>query len=192
MRAGGAMRRGLIVADGSVMPTVGAVQSRRDDRRIGAENGKGAGRRMGLNNQAFLRALADMLLPGGTFAHGVPLPAATDLGIDLKIENCLRDQQSEVAKAVALIIANAGDEDAFVGADPAARASVITAAQNQQPAAFAHLISQCLIAYYEHPRVIEAFGWPSAPPQPSGHELAPFDDKLLEPVRARGPIWRSA
>jgi hypothetical protein len=147
---------------------------------------------MGLNNQAFLRALVDTLLPGGRFAHGVPLPAATDLEIDVKLENCLRDQQSKVAKAVALIIAQAGNEGAFVSADDATRASVIAATQNQQPAAFAHLMSECLIAYYEHPSVIEAFGWPSAPPQPSGHALTPFDDKLLEPVRARGPIWRSA
>jgi hypothetical protein len=145
---------------------------------------------MGVRNPAFLRSLVDTLLPGGALAHGVILPKASELQIDLQLANWLSNEQSEVAKAVALIVMQAGDEGAFVSADDATRASVIAAAQDQIPAAIANLTSRCLASYYEHPRVIEAFGWPSVPPQPSGHALAPFDDNLLEPVRTRGPIWR--
>ena len=47
-----------------------------------------------------------------------------------------------------------------------------------------------LAAYYCHPAVVAAFGWRSDPPQPKGHELEPFDDALLAPVKARKPFWR--
>ena len=146
---------------------------------------------MGVNNPAFLRALVDTLLPGGDVAHGVTLPAASELDIHLRLESWLGDQHPEIVKAVALIATHGGDEAAFASADIATRASVISAAQKEQSAVFAILISQCLTAYYEHPHVIEAFGWTSAPPQPAGHALAPFDVDLLAPVRARGHIWRS-
>jgi len=146
---------------------------------------------MGVSDPTFLTTLVDTLLPGGAFAHGVTLPAASDLKIDLLLENWLGDQHAEIAKAVECIATHAGDEAAFASADVATRASVISVAQKEHSAAVATLISQCLTAYYEHPRVIEAFGWASAPPQPAGHALAPFDVNLLEPVRARGHIWRS-
>ena len=47
-----------------------------------------------------------------------------------------------------------------------------------------------LAAYYSHPQVIAAFGWRIEPPQPLGHELEPFDESLLEQVKARPPFWR--
>jgi hypothetical protein len=146
---------------------------------------------MGVNNPAFLRALVDTLLPGGASAHGVTLPAASELEIDRQLADCLGDHHAEIVKAVECIAAQAGGEGAFLCTDPSSRASAIATAQTQQPAAVANLISQCLTAYYEHPHVIEAFGWTSAPPQPAGHALAPFDVDLLAPVRARGHIWRS-
>ena len=47
-----------------------------------------------------------------------------------------------------------------------------------------------LAAYYSHPAVIAAFGWRIEPPQPMGHVLEPFDETLLEQVKARKPFWR--
>ena len=47
-----------------------------------------------------------------------------------------------------------------------------------------------LAAYYSHPAVIAAFGWRTDPPQPKGHELEPFEETLLEPVKKRKPFWR--
>lgn len=51
--------------------------------------------------------------------------------------------------------------------------------------------SDLLTAYYSHPAVIQAFGWPLAPPQPEGYTLEPFDESLLAPVKRRKPFWRS-
>ena len=47
--------------------------------------------------------------------------------------------------------------------------------------------------YFEHEAVLQAFGWPTSPPQPTGYPLAKhLDLEKLETVKKRGPIWRSA
>jgi hypothetical protein len=46
------------------------------------------------------------------------------------------------------------------------------------------------IAYYQHPRVLEALGREARPPHPEGYEIEPFDPSLLEPVRRRPKLYR--
>jgi hypothetical protein len=147
---------------------------------------------MVVSNPAFLMAVVDILLPGGALAHGTRLPAASDIGIDVELARWLGDERPGLATAVALIAEEAGGENAFAFTNAASRASAVGRAQDRDPTVLASLISACLTSYYEQPRVIEAFGWPSRPPQPLGHELAPFDRDLLAPVRRRGPIWRES
>ena len=65
------------------------------------------------------------------------------------------------------------------------RTGVLKLAERSHPQDFAALVTSVLTLYYEHPDVISAFGWPSRPPQPLGHELPAFDEKLLAPVKAR-------
>ena len=48
------------------------------------------------------------------------------------------------------------------------------------------------IAYYEHPQVVAALGLEPRPPHPKGYELEPGELALLDPVRARPPLYRSA
>lgn len=80
--------------------------------------------------------------------------------------------------------------DNFAAGDEAALAAV----ERAQPAAFAALVHALYVAYYTHPSVravlAERSGYEARPPQPLGHELAPFDPVLLEPQRARPPFWR--
>ena len=70
--------------------------------------------------------------------------------------------------------------------------SVLDVLSRADPARFASLVTLVLSAYYQAPKVVAAFGWPARPPQPMGHVLPAFDERLLEPVRRRGPIWRQA
>lgn len=46
------------------------------------------------------------------------------------------------------------------------------------------------VAYYQHPRVMEALGREARPPHPMGYEMEPFDLTLLEPVRRRSKLYR--
>jgi len=52
------------------------------------------------------------------------------------------------------------------------------------------LIFPLYIAYYQHPRVLEALGMEARPPHPKGYEIEPFDPSLLEPVRRRPKLYR--
>ena len=45
-------------------------------------------------------------------------------------------------------------------------------------------------SYYRDPRVLESLGTPPRPPFPEGYEIQQGDWSLLDPVRARGPIYR--
>lgn len=61
-----------------------------------------------------------------------------------------------------------------------------------QPAAFGWLSVTMLSVYYRDDRVLRAFGQDPRPPFPKGYQVPEGDFSLLEPVRARGPIWRRA
>jgi hypothetical protein len=60
-----------------------------------------------------------------------------------------------------------------------------------QPVFLPGLVFQTYLAYYQHPRVVEALGMPPRPPFPLGYEMQPSDlDSLLGEVRQRGKIYR--
>jgi hypothetical protein len=88
------------------------------------------------------------------------------------------------------IAAHAGGEEAFSVADPQKRNQWLDALQREQPERFVGLVTFILAHYYAQAEVLQALKWPARPPQPKGHGLPPFDESLLTPVRARGPIWR--
>ena len=50
-------------------------------------------------------------------------------------------------------------------------------------------VSRC---YYRDDRVMRSIGMELRPPFPRGFDVAPGDWSLLDPVRARGRIWRDA
>ena len=43
---------------------------------------------------------------------------------------------------------------------------------------------------YVRKQALEALGLEARPPFPEGHEIEPNDHSLLDPVRARGPVYR--
>ena len=51
------------------------------------------------------------------------------------------------------------------------------------------IVLQC---YYRNDRVMIPLGMEPRPPFPKGHVLPQGDWSLLDPVRARGKIWRDA
>jgi len=45
-------------------------------------------------------------------------------------------------------------------------------------------------AYYQHPRIVAAFGLEPRAPHPRGYEMEPNDLSLLDPVRRRPKMYR--
>ena len=54
---------------------------------------------------------------------------------------------------------------------------------------FERVVARC---YYRDDRVLTAIGVEPRPPFPKGYEVPQGDWSLLDPVRARGPIYRDA
>ncbi len=137
-----------------------------------------------MTDRAFAAALASTLIPGGRLAHGVEAPAA----------GALLDEQTLGAwlalPAAAAILNEIKAQQQFAESDAEEREAVLREIETAEPAAFAALVATLLRLYYEHPAVLEAFGWSSAPPQPDGHRLADFDTARFDAVAKRGSIWR--
>lgn len=58
----------------------------------------------------------------------------------------------------------------------------------EHPDFFAALVRQCYNGYYTNPDIFDLIGY--AIPSPQDYKPLPFDERLLEPQRRRGPIWR--
>jgi hypothetical protein len=135
-----------------------------------------------MKERSFHAALLDTLLPGGPLPHGIVAPPASALA--------LADAVPLDPALARMVAEEAGDAEAFLRAGDDERERVLAVVSTRMPEEFARLVAAALAAYYQHPRVIEAFGWPARPPQPGGHRLAHLDETWLEPVRQRGPFWR--
>ena len=138
---------------------------------------------------AFLSAVVDTLLPGD---HGVPpLPTGTAAGVAAKLEDLLsRPDGARPDVALRAIARAAGDEEAFVGADAAARIASVRLVEADMREPLRALVALVLQDYYEAEAALVAMGWRAEPPQPAGHVLPPFDESLLEPVKRRDRMWR--
>jgi choline dehydrogenase-like flavoprotein len=76
--------------------------------------------------------------------------------------------------------------------DPARRAAVAMELRAKGGAAVATLTRVVLQCYYRDDRVVRSLRLEPRPPYPKGHVLEDGDWSLLDPVRARPPLWRRA
>lgn len=80
----------------------------------------------------------------------------------------------------------------FIALSPGERHSLVEELRAQTPAFMSRLAMETLACYYQHDRVLEGLGLEARPPYPKGYEVAQGDLSLLDPVRARGKIYRDA
>lgn len=129
-----------------------------------------------------LRCVAGLMIPpSAEFA----MPGADDDAVIADIVATVGRDLAEVRAALAEI---AGLADR---APPARDAAVATwrAAGGAPLATLSRVILQC---YYRDDRVVRALGREARAPFPLGNVLEQGDWSLLDPVRARAPIWRRA
>ena len=79
---------------------------------------------------------------------------------------------------------------AFAELPPARRAEVANAFREKGGVALMALVRVVLLCYYRDDRVMESLGQEPRSPFPKGHVVEQGDYSLLDPVRARPPIWR--
>lgn len=134
-----------------------------------------------------LRVVAGHIVPASA-AHGVP--GADDDTIFADIAASLGRDLPAVRRALATITDLA--EGPLARLSPEKQAEVLASFREQHPGAAAVLYSVTVQCYYRDDRVMASIGMDVRAPFPKGFEIIEGDFSLLEPVRARGKIYRDA
>lgn len=145
-----------------------------------------SGEQLNQSGQHALRALAGAIIPASD-SHGVP--GGDDEAIFTDLLTSAGPALQFVAAHLGLLDELAG-ADGFAGATLEQRINVAEQFRSAQPEAAALIVSLICQSYYRDPRVLESLGTPARPPFPEGYEIQQGDWSLLDPVRARGPIYR--
>ena len=132
------------------------------------------------------RALAGTIIPASA-TYGVP--GADDERIFNDILRSLERDRDDIRQALAQLARLAGG--AFAELEPARRAEVAAAFRETGGAPLSALVRVVLLCYYRDDRVMQSLGLEPRPPFPKGHVVEQGDWSLLDPVRARPPMYRA-
>lgn len=134
-----------------------------------------------------LTHLLDTLLPG----DGVDWPAAGSAGMAARVTELARGVPGALDALTAILDALPDD---FGTLTRTRREGVLRRIEAGRADQFDAVVTASYNAYYTDPAVRDVIerltGYQNRPPQPLGYELEPFDESLLDAVKARGPIWR--
>jgi hypothetical protein len=134
-----------------------------------------------------LRAIAAVMIPASA---EFDVPGGNDPVIQADIVATLGRDRGLVREALDQLARLAGQPLASL--DPARREAVAAELRAKGGAAVATLARVVLQCYYRDDRVVRSLGLEPRPPYPKGHVLEDGDWSLLDPVRARPPMWRRA
>jgi hypothetical protein len=134
-----------------------------------------------------LRIIAGVIIPASA---AFDVPGADDPAIQADIVATLGRDARLVREALDELARLAGS--ALAGLDPARREAAALELRATGGAAVATLTRVVLQCYYRDDRVVRSLGLEPRPPYPQGHVLEDGDWSLLDPVRARPPMWRRA
>jgi hypothetical protein len=134
-----------------------------------------------------LRAIAAAMIPASA---EFDVPGADDPAIQADIITTLGRDASLVREALDQLARLAGQPLASLA--PARRNTVTAQLRAKGGDAVMTLTRVVLQCYYRDDRVVRSLGLEPRPPYPQGHVLEDGDWSLLDPVRARPPMWRRA
>ena len=133
-------------------------------------------------------AVLDCLVPGDTDGW----PAAGQHGLAPKMLELLETLSVYGHQQLAIFLSQLPEN--FPALSTEKQIEILKTIELSNPDSFETILKACYSAYYTDPeirRILELkTGYEARPPQPLGYDMLPFDESLLEPVRARGPIWR--
>jgi hypothetical protein len=132
-----------------------------------------------------LSALAAAIIPAST---QYAVPGADDATIFADILASLGRDRDDVRSALSRLAALSGGS--YADLPDARRAEVAAALRAEGGLALGALVRVVLLCYYRDDRVMRSLGQEPRPPFPKGHVVEQGDWSLLDPVRARPPIYR--
>jgi hypothetical protein len=164
------------------------------DGRAASQGGaeQGATGRVSLDDEQIklLRCLAGMMIPSDPTQV---LPGADDAAVFEDIIKTLGRDLPRVQQALSMFqagVSQQGPDSDFAALPESVRWQLVESfrtAQAGQAALLAEVVVRC---YYRDDRVMRAIGMEPRAPFPEGFEVEPGNWQLLEPVRARGSIYR--
>jgi hypothetical protein len=134
-----------------------------------------------------LRAVAQMIVPASA---DYDVPGADDAAIQADIAATMGRDTDMVRQALDHLVRLAGQPLAQL--DEAGRDRVAREFRASGGAPAATLVRVVLQCYYRDDRVLRSLNLELRPPFPKGYALEQGDWSLLEPVKARPPMWRRA
>jgi len=134
-----------------------------------------------------LRRVAALMIPASA-EHGVPGADDDTIFADI-LRSIGRDEQA-VRAALSRLNELAGG--GFADRPEPQQTDAARRLRDEHPAMAAVLAAVVVRCYYRDERVMRSLGMEPRPPYPQGFEVEQGDWSLLDPVRARGRIWRDA
>jgi hypothetical protein len=142
---------------------------------------------LSVRQRSDLRIVAAMMIPASAEYE---VPGADDPAIQADILATLGRDAGQVSEALDHLARVAGAPLAAL--DDARREVIAKEFRATADASVATLIRVVLQCYYRDDRVLRSLGLELRPPFPKGYGLEQGDWSLLDPVKARPPIWRRA
>ena len=133
-----------------------------------------------------LRAVAAVIVPASA---EFDVPGAEDPSIQADIVATLGRDAGLTREALDELARLTGRQP-LASLDPARRKTVALELRAKGGAAVATVTRVVLQCYYRDDRVVRSLGLEARPPYPKGHVLEDGDWSLLDPIRARPPMWR--
>lgn len=133
-----------------------------------------------------LAALFDTMIPANL---ELGAPSAGDEPI---VDDAIRTMDDATKNSIAVLLTSLDtqSDSQFHELDYTARFEVFTKVQAASPRSLRTIASLLLQCYYRADKTLESLGMEARPPYPIGHEVEDGDWTLLDPVKARGKIYR--
>ncbi len=139
---------------------------------------------------ATLRYIVGAMIPA---SEEFGVPGADDPVIFDDVLSIVRTNVDLVGTAISAVdaIARSRFDERLIDLAEDDRESVILEFGQSPATPMRYLVTITAQCYYRDDRVMASLGMEARPPFPDGHEVPQGDLSLLDPVRARGPIWRA-
>ena len=143
------------------------------------------------DQESALAAIVGAMIPA---SEEYAVPSAADPTIFADILTLVKRHPEPVIEGLAALddIAESRHGARFQALDEEAKAAAIATLSQSGAAHLRAIVSMTAQCYYRDDRVMASLGMEPRPPFPKGFEVEQGDLSLLDPVRARGRIWREA
>ena len=140
-------------------------------------------------HQALLKIVLDQIIPADPARRK---PSAAILALEKLVEqfdeNALNSLLSQLDRIEWQALEKTGKN--YLSLDRHQQDEIVHQMRQEDPDFLRYLAFSTVSLYYQDPTVMESIGLPHRPPYPEGYSVPRGDTSLLEPVKARGTIWR--